>query len=93
MVTIQTICARALAMPETSKKFDLLRKLFVHTVVVDTQDVIMATRKILVESDLKVAILTDEILSFLQKNVTINFLEEINITFCTFKPELITTSV
>ncbi len=67
MATMQTICARELAMPETSKKFDLLRKLFVHTVVVDTQDVIMATRKILVESDLKVAILTDEILSFLQK--------------------------
>jgi len=66
-------------MPETSKKFDLLRKLFVHTVVVDTQDVIMATRKILVESDLKVAILTDEILSFLQKNNAINFLE----IFCT----------
>ena len=53
-------------MPETSKKFDLLRKLLVHTVVVDTQDVMMATRKIFVDSVLKVAILTDEIFSSLK---------------------------
>ena len=66
MVIMQTVWARELAIPETNKKLDLLRKLLVQTVVVVTHDVMMATRKIFVESDLKVAILTDEIFSSLK---------------------------